>query len=479
MLFNSIEFLIFFCIVFVVYWFALKKSYTKQNIFILVASYIFYGWWDWRFLFLISLSTVTDYTIGIFMSQSTTQKSKKRFLWLSLMVNLGLLAIFKYYNFFVDNFVEAFGLLGIELNARTLSIILPVGISFYTFQTLSYTIDIYRGRIEPTKNFIAFATFISFFPQLVAGPIERATNLLPQFLKERNFTTNNAIDGLRQIIWGLFKKVVIADNCGVFVDDIFTNYADYSGGVVFLGAILFAFQLYGDFSGYSDIAIGVARILGFNLLQNFKFPYFTSNMSDFWGRWHISLSTWTNDYIFLPLNTALSKVSKKSIYTSLIITFLILGLWHGANWTYVVFGLIHGLTVAFEFLTRKQRNISKKKYSKIFSLGGWAITMFIWLLSLIFFRALSVDHAWGIISSVQLSNLFDFSSFSFSTDLIIVLVFIALLLAVEWKSRFYEHTLEKLELRLGPIPRRLTYYFLVFVILGFKGSEQNFIYFQF
>jgi len=300
MLFNSIDFAIFLPIVFILYW-LLKKHLRAQNFLIAVASYVFYGMWDWRFLLLILFSTVVDYMMGLLIHQSESRQRKKLFLWVSILVNLGFLAYFKYSNFFLENFVGAFKFFGQDISPDRLDIVLPVGISFYTFQTLSYTIDVYRDKLRPTKDFVAFSAFVSFFPQLVAGPIERATHLLPQFYNKRKFNYALAVDGMRQILWGLFKKVVIADNCAQFANEIFNNSGDYSGSTLVLGAIFFTFQIYGDFSGYSDIAIGTSRLFGFDLMRNFAFPYFSRDIAEFWRRWHISLSTWFRDYLYIPL----------------------------------------------------------------------------------------------------------------------------------------------------------------------------------
>lgn len=301
MLFNSIDFAIFLPIVFILYWFVTEKNLKLQNFLIVIASYLFYGWWDWRFLSLILFSTLVDYSVGLKLKDEEKQNKRKILLWISLLVNLGFLGFFKYYNFFLENFTTAFSFFGTEINANSLNIILPVGISFYTFQTLSYTIDVYKRKLEPTKNYIAFSAFVSFFPQLVAGPIERATSLLPQFYKKRSFNYSKAVDGMRQILWGLFKKVVIADNCAEYANLIFNNSDNYSGSTLIVGAIFFTFQIYGDFSGYSDIAIGTSRLFGFDLKRNFAFPYFSRDIAEFWRRWHISLSTWFRDYLYIPL----------------------------------------------------------------------------------------------------------------------------------------------------------------------------------
>ena len=309
MLFNSIDFAIFLPIVFILYWLVTKNNLKFQNLLIVLASYVFYGWWDWRFLALIAFSTLVDYTIGIKLLKQENPTKRKLLLWSSILVNLGFLGFFKYYNFFLDNFINAFSFFGQDIQANSLNIILPVGISFYTFQTLSYSIDVYRRKLEPTKDFLAFSAFVCFFPQLVAGPIERATHLLPQFYNKRQFDYAKAVDGLRQILWGLFKKIVIADNCAQFANEIFNNSADHNGSTLVLGALFFTFQIYGDFSGYSDIAIGTSRLFGFDLMQNFNFPYFSRDIAEFWRRWHISLSTWFRDYLYIPLGGSRGGVS--------------------------------------------------------------------------------------------------------------------------------------------------------------------------
>ena len=301
MLFNSIDFAVFLPILFFLYWFVTNKNLKLQNFLIVGSSYLFYGWWDWRFLSLILFSTIVDYSVGLLLSKEKKKKKRMVLLWTSIIINLGFLGFFKYYNFFLDNFVTAFSFFGSEIKESSLNIILPVGISFYTFQTLSYTIDVYKKKLEPTKDFIAFSSFVSFFPQLVAGPIERASNLLPQFYKKRIFDKSKAIDGLYLILWGLFKKIVVADSCAIYVNEIFSKHEIMNSLSLLMGAIYFAFQIYGDFSGYSDIAIGTSKLFGIDLKRNFAFPYFSRDIAEFWRRWHISLSTWFRDYLYIPL----------------------------------------------------------------------------------------------------------------------------------------------------------------------------------
>ena len=324
-----------------------------QNALIVVASYVFYGWWDWRFLSLIIFSTLVDYWVGKQLGKTDVARKRKTLLWMSILVNLGFLGFFKYYNFFAENFVAAFTFFGADIQPNTLDIILPVGISFYTFQTMSYTIDVYRKNLKPTNDFVAFSAFVSFFPQLVAGPIERATNLLPQFYQKRKFDYAQAVDGMRQILWGLFKKVVIADNCAVYANEIFNNSADYNGSTLLLGAIFFTFQIYGDFSGYSDIAIGTARLFGFNLMQNFAFPYFSRDIAEFWRRWHISLSTWFRDYVYIPLGGSRGGTLMKVRNTFII--FIVSGFWHGANWTFIIWGALNAVYFLPLLLTKRNR----------------------------------------------------------------------------------------------------------------------------
>ena len=396
MLFNSIDFAIFLPVVFVLYWYVANKNLKLQNLLIVVASYVFYGWWDWRFLSLILISTIVDYTVGLKLKSENNKTKRKALLWTSILVNLGFLGYFKYYNFFIDNFVAAFSFFGSEIKPNSLNIILPVGISFYTFQTLSYTIDVYKRKLEPTKNFIAFSAFVSFFPQLVAGPIERAKNLLPQFYQKRSFDYPKAVDGMRQILWGLFKKIVIADNCAEVVNLIFNNSTDYSGATLALGAIFFAFQIYGDFSGYSDIAIGTSRLFGFNLMRNFAFPYFSRDIAEFWRRWHISLSTWFRDYLYIPLGG--SRGGNWMKIRNIFIIFLVSGFWHGANWTFIVWGAINAIYFLPLILTHNNRNhieiVAKGKSlpdikEVLFILTTFGFTVFAW----IFFRAENISHA--------------------------------------------------------------------------------------
>ncbi|MEP0213485.1 MAG: MBOAT family O-acyltransferase [Cellulophaga sp.] len=477
MLFNSIDFVVFLPIVFLLYWFVLNKNLRLQNFLLLVASYVFYGWWDWRFLSLIAFSTLVDYTLGVLLGKEQKEGKRKLYLWLSIVVNLGFLGFFKYYNFFVESFVDAFTFFGQEIEIGTLNIILPVGISFYTFQTLSYTIDVYKRNLEPTKKFIAFAAFVSFFPQLVAGPIERATNLLPQFYVKRNFTYDNAVNGMRQILWGLFKKIVIADNCAKYANIIFNNSDDYSGSTLLLGALFFTFQIYGDFSGYSDIAIGTSRLFGFELKQNFAFPYFSRDIAEFWRRWHISLSTWFRDYLYIPLGGSKGGINMKIRNTFII--FLVSGFWHGANWTFVAWGFLNALYfLPLMLLKRNRVNTNVVAEGKMFAnakeLSQMFITFLITVLAWVFFRADNLTHAFSYLGGIFNVNLFSFPEIFPKEVLVLVLFF----MMIEWFGRATQFALENI-IKQHRVVRWAFYIGIIVLMFVYTGEEQEFIYFQF
>ncbi|RLD82234.1 MAG: MBOAT family protein [Bacteroidetes bacterium] len=478
MLFNSLEFAIFLPIVFLLYWFVFNARLKMQNAFLVLASYFFYGWWDWRFLSLIFFSSLVDYTVGLGLKHKEGKAARKLLLFVSICVNIGFLGFFKYYNFFVDSFVDAFTFLGQPINPGMLSILLPVGISFYTFQTLSYTIDIYRRKLQPTEDVIAFFAFVSFFPQLVAGPIERATNLLPQFLQKRAFDQANAIDGMRQILWGLFKKIVIADNCAGYVNEIFTNYQDQSGSTLFIGAFFFALQIYGDFSGYSDIAIGTARLFGFKLMQNFAFPYFSRDIAEFWRRWHISLTSWFRDYLYIPMGG--SRVAKPKVVRNIFIVFIVSGFWHGANWTFIFWGLLHACYfLPLLFLHRNRKNldvIAKGRYFPNFrELASMIVTFLLVVFAWIFFRAENLSQAFEYVG-----GLFSMSFFSLPEVLPVeLLILILIMFVAEWLQRDKKHALQLDGAGIPGWGRWLIYYAVVFCIIWFRGEQQEFIYFQF
>lgn len=486
MLFNSLEFAIFLPIVFVLYWFVTNKSMKLQNLLIVISSYLFYGWWDWRFLLLIFLSTLVDFLVGHSLSRTVKLSERKFLLWISIFVNIGFLGFFKYFNFFIENFQQAFSFFGYEINPSTLNIILPVGISFYTFQTLSYTIDVYNKKIVPTKDFIAFCAFVSFFPQLVAGPIERATHLLPQFTNKRKFNYQDASDGMRQILWGLFKKIVIADNCAELSNQIFSSYQIQSGGVLILGAIFFAFQIYGDFSGYSDIAIGTAKLFGITLMRNFNNPYFSRDIAEFWRRWHISLTTWFRDYVYIPLGG--SRTSKINIVRNTFIVFLVSGFWHGANWTFILWGIYHALLFLPLILHNKNRkNINivanDKRFPSFRELFQIFFTFLLVCFGWIFFRSENIQQALEYIERIIT---FDHDFFNLSTisigktvlsnfTVLFATCSIFILIIVEWVNRNKRFGLDLRQTRM----RWVIYVVICLFIYVSKGGNSAFIYFQF
>ncbi len=475
MLFNSLDFAVFLPIVFGLYWFVTRQNLKLQNALLLISSYVFYAWWDPRFLALIVLSTLTDYIIGKQLNHATSSAYRKRLLALSLVVNLGMLGFFKYYNFFIASFQDAFSLFGQPLEIRGLSIVLPVGISFYTFQTLSYTIDVYRKRITPSKDLLAFATYVAFFPQLVAGPIERASHFLPQVLRKRKFNYKWAVSGVSLIIWGLFKKVVIADNCAFFVNQIFGDPAAFSGLELFLGAVLFAFQIYGDFSGYSDIAIGVSRLLGFDLMTNFRFPYLSKNIADFWRRWHISLSTWFRDYLYIPLGG--SRLKTLLNVRNVLIVFLVSGFWHGANYTFIVWGAIHALLFLPLLLRGKNRLHLREQSIKPIEVLKMILTFALVTVAWIYFRSDNVatanQYLLEMISGSWVDLSFFTGRFKYLLLFLIAMSSIIIMLAHEIKA----YKLAQREVRLSAFLK--LFYCLLIVFMGAFKNPLEFIYFQF
>jgi len=490
MLFNSLQFAIFLPIVFLLYWFLFdyalrrcKHQLLWQNAFVLAASYVFYGWWNWRFLLLIAFTSLCSWGSGLLIQRSIENgdghKNKaKLWLVLNLVINLLILALFKYYDFFVTEFC---GLFHLPSDGLLIHVILPVGISFYTFQALSYSIDVYRGKIEPTRDIIAFFAFISFFPQLVAGPIERATNLLPQFLQKRQFCYEQAADGMRQILWGLFKKIVIADTCAVFVDQVFDTYSTQSGSALLMAAVFFTFQIYGDFSGYSDIAIGTAKLFGIRLMRNFNNPYFSRDIAEFWRRWHISLTTWFRDYVYIPLGG--SRVGKAKIIQNTFVIFLVSGLWHGANWTFLAWGAYHALLFLPLILLGKNRKftgqIAEGRYlptgkESLQILLTFCLAVIGWVL----FRASTITQAWEYLQGMVQWDTLRASYLFFTQKEVCATTWLCLLmLMVEWLQRDKQHGLE-MQIRQWYV-RYPIYLALMLTIVYFYGDAVTFIYFQF
>ena len=477
MLFNSFSFLVFFPIVLLLYWQLQRAPLLYQNLLVVLVSYLFYGWWDFRFLSLLVLSSFVDYFVGYQLPRQATQSRRKMLLAVSLCFSLGLLGFFKYCDFFIHSFAALLGRLGIHADQFSLRIILPVGISFYTFQTMSYTIDVYRGKLAPTRNLFAFLAFVSFFPQLVAGPIERATNLLPQFLRRRTLDLDKARDGLRQMLWGFFKKLVVADNLAPLVKNAYEHWAQLSGLDLALGTFLFAIQIYCDFSGYSDIAIGSARLFGINLMRNFAFPYFSRDIAEFWRRWHISLSTWFRDYVYLPLGGSRASTSRRIV--NVMVTFTVSGFWHGANWTFIAWGFLNGVYYIPLMLAGQERKntdiiaVNRRLPSPIEGIQVLA-TFLLTLLAWVFFRSASLSDALGYISRT-----FTTSWLVRPSGRVIVAVGYSLvMLLAEWVQRHNHHALTVDRL---PTPARWGVYAAVSIAILLLGNfgDVQFIYFQF
>ncbi|MBX2972678.1 MAG: MBOAT family protein [Flavobacteriales bacterium] len=473
MLFHSFAFLVFLPVVYLLYWYVFNRSLRLQNMFVLAASYVFYGWWDWRFLGLLIASSAGDFLLALAIDRASTQPRRKALLIVSLVVNLGLLATFKYFNFFREGLADMMLAIGLQPDLPTLHLILPVGISFYTFQSLSYTIDIYRRQMRATHDPVEFMAFVGFFPPLVAGPIERAANLLPQFQVPRRFDMGRAKDGLRQMLWGFFKKMVIADGCAPVVDEIFGGDISSTPGItLFFGAFFFAFQIYGDFSGYSDIAIGCGRLFGFNLSRNFAYPYFSRNIAEFWRRWHISLSTWFRDYVYMPLGGWRTKAGR---FRNILITFTVSGLWHGANWTFINWGLLHGVyhipRIASDAKTRRDDATLRE-------LPAMLLTFLLVLVAWVFFRAEDMRHALDYLDAM-VRNLPLRPRALLTWAMHPATRWIALMLVVEWLARRHQHALEALPAQAWR--RWAVYIAIVLVILLHMDmrSTHEFIYFQF
>ena len=487
MLFNSFDYALFLPLVLAIYWGLTSKSLKAQNLMLLGASYMFYGAWDPRFLLLLGFSTYLDYFTGLRIHKAKSQNTRRKWLYASVIINLGFLGTFKYYNFFASSMGELLAHMGLPCEPSLLEVALPVGISFYTFHGLSYVFDIYRGRSEPRTNFVNYALFVSFFPLLVAGPIERATHLLPQLERPRRFDAQMAVDGLRQILWGLFKKIVIADNCAVHANAIFDQHDKFSGVTLLLGAFFFAIQIYGDFSGYSDIALGSARLMGSELLKNFAYPYFSRDIAEFWRRWHISLSSWFRDYLYVPLGG--SRSGRWSSLRNTFIIFIVSGFWHGANWTFIAWGALNAIYFTPLLLRgRNRRHLDTVAEGR--SLPTWreltqmSGTFFLTLIAWVFFRAASLEHAFAYLGSmlrglVTPGSYRPAAGYALSGNVPLLFAMIGLLVLVEWSGRVQDHALAGLGTRWrGPFRWGL-YYLIMALLLTMAGQEQQFIYFQF
>ena len=497
MLFNSIEFAFFLPIVFLIYW---AIGYAKigdtlklrlQNAFVVIASYVFYGWWDWRFLLLIAFTSFCSWGSGLLIGKASTQNKAKAWTAANIVINLAILALFKYYDFFVSEFGQLFD---ISTDSLLLRIILPVGISFYTFQALSYSIDVYRKKIEPTKDIIAFFAFISFFPQLVAGPIERATNLLPQFLTNRKFSYDQGVDGMRQILWGLFKKIVVADNCATYVDQVWATYDTQTGSTLLLAAILFTFQIYGDFSGYSDIAIGTAKLFGIKLMRNFNNPYFSRDIAEFWRRWHIALTTWFRDYVYIPLGGSRPEIpahianperyKKRIIIRNTFVIFLVSGIWHGANWTFLAWGAYHALLFLPLILLGKNRKytnqVAESRLLPTFRESlQMLLTFVLVVLGWIIFRAETITQAWEYICGICNVSLFSIPFLHNRYFYIPLFTCLLLMLSTEWINRNSSHPFDLSQVNSHIIKYAIYFVIITLIIFFTPATPSPFIYFQF
>ena len=490
MLFNSFEFGVFLPIVFIIYWFVLCKNLRTQNIFLLFASYFFYGSWNWRFLILLVLFSAFNYLIGIRIDRSDVGQKKKAWLLTGLIINISVLALFKYYDFFIDSFIHLFSDFGYNLPKASTKIILPLGISFYVFLSTSYIIDIYNKKLVAYRNIVDVLLALSFFPIILAGPIQRPLTLLPQITNKRVFNYEKIVDGLRQILWGLFVKVVIADRLAIFVDDIFQNYTSYTGSTLLIGAVFYTVQIYADFSGYSNMAIGIAKLLGFSLMQNFAYPYFARDISEFWKRWHISLTTWFRDYVFLPVSLALSwRIKGEKVFffktdiliyiVSSTITWFLTGLWHGTSFTYIVWGMIHGFFLIIYHLQKKPRKRLFKKMgidndNILIIATETVLTLIIVVFAWIFFRAENINHATNYINGIFSLSLFSLPQILPKRFILLMVLY----LFTEWFQRNKEHALHLEKIYFRPV-RWGIYYGILYLILLFIGGKQDFIYFQF
>ncbi len=475
MLFNSFDFGFFLVIVYVLYWALGSQRRTSQNVLLLVASYVFYGIWDWRFLGLLITSTLVDFLASRFIFSTSNKGIKKLYLWLSIAWNLGVLFTFKYFNFFLDSFTDLFQLEATS-GYRFWNVIIPVGLSFYTFQTMSYTIDVYRKKINPTKNLLEFFCFVSFFPQLVAGPIERARKLLPQFENRRYFDFKESVIGLRQILWGLFKKIIVAEKLGLAVTMVFSSPESYHGLTILFASVLFCFQVYCDFSGYTDIAIGTARLFGFKLSINFRLPYLAKSLTEFWQRWHITLTKWFTDYVYIPIVKTTNRITYPLRAFSLFVTMSLVGLWHGANWTFIAFGALNGMVLVLEripfFKRRGTLHLFFQKTPRILSL---AYVFVIFALSGLLFRSPDIAQAISMLKKIVMVS----SEGALTTLIGYKLLYLVFMVAAEIFTRRWEFPLEKIELKLPKPVRWALYYALIVIIIRYAEPKEAFIYFQF
>lgn len=483
MVFNSIPFILFFSAFFLLYWLVLNKNLKVQNLLLLLGSYFFYAWTDWRLLSFLIVISGLNYFLGLKIESATNEKTKRIFLYIGLIQGLGGLLFFKYYNFFVRSFNEAFHSIGISLGLTTLQLIVPLGISFFTFRTISYLLDIDKGKVTACKDWLVFFNYVAFFPSILSGPIDKAKTFIPQLEIKREFQYQNAVDGLRQMLWGLFKKVVIANNCAVITNDVFAHYQSLPASSLVIGMFLYTIQIYADFSGYSDMAIGVARLLGFNITKNFDFPFFAQNIADFWRRWHISLTSWLTEYVFTPLSIFFRDYANNGLILAIIINFTLIGIWHGANWTYILFGFLHGLyyiPLILKGTMNKKKKLANTGLKEVFNMLK---TFTLVMLTFVIFKATSITEAFDFYKHLGAKSLFQIPVLNGVSMVYFgsILGYILLMFIMEWKARTNEHALEHFGTNQPRIVRWLGYCLLIMVIYYFSSavSNQDFIYLQF
>ncbi len=481
MIFNSTTFFAFFGIFFILYWFAFHKKLKQQNILLLMSSYVFYAWTDWRLLSYLIFVSILNFYLGIYIKKST--KYKRTLLYIGLLQGVGGLFFFKYYNFFIGSFNSLFESLNISFDIQTLQIIIPIGISFFTFKTISYLLDVDKGKIEPTTNGVVFFNYVSFFPTILSGPIDKAKSFVPQLEKNRVFNYKEAIDGLRQILWGFFKKIVIANNCAVISNEIFNSYTDYSGSSLVFGLFFYTIMLYADFSGYSDMAIGFSRIIGFNITKNFDFPFFSQNIAGFWRKWHISLTIWLTEYVFTPISIALRNYASKGLIIAIIINFIICGIWHGASWNYVLFGFLHGIyfipLILRGKLNKKKKIAPNKLFPSLQEFINISSNFILVMLTFVFFKYQNLDDAWNYLATIFSKSLFSVPDFSGMKHAIITIVLIIIFTCIEWMGKADEYAIQRIVDNYKKPLRYLFYYLIILSLFWFSGEEHQFIYLQF
>lgn len=488
MVFNSFEFALFLPIIFLLYWLVFQNSFKSQNTLLLLSSIVFYLATDWKFIFLLATSGIINFYLAKLIASKQEGRIKKAIFYSGIAFNVGILLYFKYFNFFVQSFIELFDFVfSKNVGFSPLHILLPLGISFFTFQLIGYLIDVNNGEVKPTNDLLSYFTYLFYFPKILSGPIERIQNFLPQIQKKREFNYTTTIDGFRQFLWGLFKKVVIADNLTVLVDSTFNNYQSLPGSVLFIGAIVYLISLYADFSGFIDMACGVSKLFNIKITNNFAYPFFSTNIADFWRKWHISLTTWMMDYVFIPLNFLLRKYKKFGLIISIVATFLLVGLWHGANWTFIVFGLLHGLyfiPLIIKGSMYKRNFVSTNKILPSFKEFAGMFQLFLLVaVTTVFFRSENISEAFSYFGNIFTTSFFTIPYSSYfagaGQPLYILLILIVFFFVLEWFGRQGEYALDNLVIKWNRPVRWSFYYLLIMIIAVFSGTQKQFIYFQF